>query len=258
MALYDSIGVGYATYRRADPRLVARLAAELPPEARAIAEIGAGTGNYARAFAERGLAVEAIEPSAVMRAQAQAHPRVRWHDATAELLPLAAGGVDAVVAVLSFHHYRDPAAALREMDRVAGAGPIALLTYDPRGIPPLWLADYWPGIWRAAHAGFPAVADLARGIAEATGRGVAWADCPIPRDCVDLFAGAAWADPGRYLDAEVRRGMSAFARADPAEVAAGLDRLRDDLATGRWRETYARLADLDELHVGYRIVVARR
>ncbi|MCE2987958.1 MAG: hypothetical protein LW830_08895, partial [Phenylobacterium sp.] len=60
-ALYDSIGAGYETLRRPDPRIASRLHAALGP-ARTVLNVGAGTGNYEPA--ER--AVLAVEPSARM------------------------------------------------------------------------------------------------------------------------------------------------------------------------------------------------
>ena len=51
---------------------------DLPADA-SIADIGAGTGNYANALAAAGYRVQAIEPSATMRAQATARSvETRW------------------------------------------------------------------------------------------------------------------------------------------------------------------------------------
>ena len=53
---YDTIGKDYNQNRRADGRLVDRIAGLLDlPAGAVIADIGAGTGNYAAALADRGL-----------------------------------------------------------------------------------------------------------------------------------------------------------------------------------------------------------
>ncbi len=70
-----------------------------------IADVGAGTGISARLFAERGARVIAIEPNAQMRAAAEAHPRVTWHDGTAERTGLENASVDAVLACQAFHWF---------------------------------------------------------------------------------------------------------------------------------------------------------
>ena len=77
MALYDVIGRDYNAHRAADPRIVDSLVRllDLTPGAM-LADIGAGTGNYANALAERSFAVIAVEPSSEMRGPAPAHDRI--------------------------------------------------------------------------------------------------------------------------------------------------------------------------------------
>ena len=61
---YDTIGRGYASRRRTDPRIAARLWAALG-DARSVVNVGAGSGSYEPP--DRW--VVAVEPSAVMLAQ---------------------------------------------------------------------------------------------------------------------------------------------------------------------------------------------
>ncbi len=84
------------------------------------------------------------------------------------------------------------------------------------------------------------------------------APIPIPHDCADGFLGAFWARPEAYLDPAVRAGMSTLAAADPKVVATGLARLAADLDSGEWDARFGRLRGLDELDLGYRLVVATR
>src|SRR5262245_25113579 len=86
---YDRIGLGYAKHRHADPRLVDAIIRLLDlPKGSAIADVGAGSGNYGRALADRGFTVKAVEPSKVMREQAAVHAGVEWLPGVAESLPL--------------------------------------------------------------------------------------------------------------------------------------------------------------------------
>ena len=76
--------------------------------------VGAGTGSYEPSDRE----VTAVEPSAVMRAQRPAGA-ARCVAATAESLPFEDESFDAAMAFATVHHWQDPIAGLREMQRVA-------------------------------------------------------------------------------------------------------------------------------------------
>ncbi len=66
--VYNIIGKGYTKYRQADTRIVDLLHSLLNlPSRSIIAAIGAGTGNYSLALANKGYIVKVIEPSEVMR-----------------------------------------------------------------------------------------------------------------------------------------------------------------------------------------------
>jgi hypothetical protein len=77
----------------------------------------------------------------------------------------------------------------------------------------------------------------------------------VPRDCQDGFLGAYWRRPERYLDPAVRAGMSGFARLDQRAVNRGIERLRADLGSGAWAERHRGLLALDEIDLGYRLLV---
>ena len=79
---------------------------------------------------------------------------------------------------------------------------------------------------------------------------------PVPADCADGFFGAYWKRPEAYLDPAVRGAISALALLDGDTVRPAMERLRGDLASGRWRERYPDLAGRSELDLGYRLVVA--
>jgi SAM-dependent methyltransferase len=68
MPVYDSIGQSYSKFRVPDPRIVDSVVNLLRLEPGSlVADIGAGTGNYSRAIADRGFFLYAVEPSSVMR-----------------------------------------------------------------------------------------------------------------------------------------------------------------------------------------------
>src|SRR5665213_205209 len=143
MPLYDVIGQGYAKTRPADDRIVSALVAALAlPSGSTVLDVGAGTGKYSRALAERGFSILAIEPSEVMRAQSTPHKRVRWVAAAAEQIPLPDESADGAFVVLALHHFSDRACAVREMIRIIGQGPLVIFTFEPSVLRRFWLADY--------------------------------------------------------------------------------------------------------------------
>ncbi len=254
-ALYDSIGIGYAKHRCAEPRIVEKIIELLGLDAGAtLAEIGAGTGNYSRALADEGFHVKTVEPSAAMRAQAIPHDRVAWNVGVAEQLPLGDDSVDGIVCVLAVHHFTSRAAAFREMTRVCPHGPIVVFTHDIECAVDPWFAHYFPRLWSDATAACPSTQELIDTFA-AAGRTARSLPFEVPHDIRDAFMASGWRRPEMYLDPDIRRGISGFALSDQSEIDAGLRRLAADIADGTWHMKYADLLARESVDWGYRFVV---
>ena len=244
-AVYDRIGVGYPRTRRADPRIAARIDAAIG-EARRVVNVGAGTGNYEPV----GRDVVAVEPARAMLDQrpAGASPSVR---AVAEALPFAADSFDTALAILTVHHWRDLAAGLAELRRVA-ARQVAFV-FDTAMTDGLWLTnDYFPEILDLdSERSAPSLATLAEHLDVRRIEVV-----PVPADCVDGFGGCYWNRPEAYLDPTVRAGMSSFAKLDDEVEAQGVARLQAALDSGAWDARHGNLRALAEYDVGYRLIIA--
>jgi SAM-dependent methyltransferase len=240
--LYDAIGATYTVTRRTEPRIAEQLWTALG-DARTVLNVGAGTGSYE----PPGLDVTAVEPSAVMRAQrpAGAAPCV---DATAESLPFEDQSFDAAMAFATIDHWQDPIAGLREMRRVARR--MVVFTCDASDADLFWLnRDYLPefvGLW----ADRPSLTELAGAIGART------EPVLVPWDCADGFYHAFWRRPKAYLDEQVRRGMSIWARVGPNAEQRAVHSLRDDLASGRWAARNRDLSGLDAAELGLRLLIA--
>ena len=246
--LYDAIGRRYTATRRTDPRIAEAIWRALG-DARTVVNVGAGTSSYEPPDRE----VVAVEPSEAMIAQRPpgAAPCVR---ATAEGLPFEDASFDAAMAVLSDHHWRDRLRGLGELRRVARR--VVLFNADPAQAKRFWLTtEYLPGFCDLIPEPYRVAgywkAELARELGELHTLPV-----PIPHDCQDGFYGAFWQRPAAYLDPRVRAGISVFAHLDAKEVERGLAGLRADLRTGAWEARHASLLTLDELDLGYRVVIA--
>jgi SAM-dependent methyltransferase len=238
---YDTIGRGYAAYRRPDPRIAEQVWSAIGAADR-IVNVGAGTGSYEAPDRS----IVAVEPSEVMVRQRgpTTAPVVR---AAAEALPFADGTFDVAMAMMTVHHWADMGAGLAELRRVSSRQVI--FTFDPDMHDALWVfRDYV-----TASLGFAQEAPLDA----VTG---ALGPCrveivPTPADCTDGFASAYWRRPEQYLSPSVRASISAFARLDATDVEPGVARLEDDLATGAWHERYADLLHLDAIDAGLRLVI---
>ena len=240
--LYDTIGATYAVTRQTEPRIAAQVWAALG-DARTVLNVGAGTGSYEPPDRD----VTAVEPSAVMRAQrpAGAAPCLAG---TAESLPFGDQSFDAAMAFATIDHWQDPIAGLREMRRVARR--VVVLTCDASDPDRFWLnRDYLPE-HHDLLAGRPSLTELARAIAART------EPVPIPWDCADGFYEAYWRLPEAYLDENVRRGMSVWARVGPAAEQRAVRNLCNDLASGRWAERNRDLVDLDAAELDTRLLIA--
>lgn len=242
--IYDRIGVGYSSVRRPDPRIAARIHAALGNAGRVL-NVGAGAGSYEPS--DRALV--ALEPSPEMIAQRPpgAAPTVRG---VAGALPFADATFGAATALLTVHHWPEPAAGLRELRRVT-RGPIVVFTFDVQVHGEQWLvSDYLPEMLDL-DAGTPTPEEIA-----------GWLDggavdvLPVPNDCIDGFCHAWWRRPEAYLRAEVRAGISGIARLPDDVVGPAMTRLAGDLASGDWHRRHADLLDRTEIDAGYRLVVS--
>jgi SAM-dependent methyltransferase len=240
-AAYDRIGATYSTTRRPDPRVRAAIWSALGGAATVI-NVGAGTGSY-----EPPDTVLAVEPSQVMIDQRPpgAAPAVA---AGAEHLPLPDGSADAAMALLTVHHWSDVAAGIAELRRVARR--IVILTWDQRVTERFWLSrEYLPQL-----SSYDARAVTIDTLLDLLGGGEV-RPLPVPHDCSDGFLGAFWRRPQAYLDPKVRAGISTMAALEPT-LGPGLERLRADLESGEWARCHADLQLLDELDLGYRLLIS--
>jgi SAM-dependent methyltransferase len=246
--VYDRIGVGYQRARRADPRIASAILAAIGDAARVV-NVGAGTGNYEPPGRELLIAVEPAREMLRQRAL-DAAPAVQ---AVAESLPFPDAAFDLALAVLTVHHWRDRAAGLAEMRRVADRQVVYV--FDTSMTDSFWLVtDYFPEILElSSERAAPSLLMLAEHLDVRRIETV-----PVPADCTDGFGGCYWNRPEAYLDPVVRAGMSSFAQLDPAIEARGVESLRAALETGAWDDRHGDLRTQPQHDLGYRLVIAGR
>lgn len=241
--LYDTIGEGYASARQADAEFERQIHDCLGP-GRRVLNVGAGTGNYEPLDRD----VVALEPSMAMLAQrTNGVPAVQG---VAERLPFADDSFDVAMGVLTVHHWPDRTAGLREARRVAKRQ--VFIVYDLSITAGFWFHEFWPTV---ATAGW----EIDAPTPEELGRTLDVIDVRpwlVSSTCTDGVTGAYWNRPERYLDPNVQRSMSTFARLDPDERAEGNERLRVALDDGSWDERFGHLRADTHHDIGYRLVIA--
>jgi SAM-dependent methyltransferase len=113
----------------------------LPPTARRVLDVGAGTGKLTRLLVARGLDVVAVEPTDGMRAElTRVLPGTRALAGSAEQIPLADGAVDAVLFAQAWH-WADPVRAVPEVARVLSPGGTLGLVWNERDERVGWVAE---------------------------------------------------------------------------------------------------------------------
>lgn len=244
--VYDRVGLGYARFRRPDPRIADRLTSALG-DARTVVNVGAGTGSYE----PLDRVVLAVEPSEVMVKQ-RPLGAARCIRAAAERLPFVDQSFDAAMGILTIHHWSDPVAGLRELGRVAER--VIVFAYEPAVHRAFWLwQEYFPAAGSVAAASELPIAQVADILDADRVEPVL-----VPHDCSDGFGPAYWRRPAAYLDASVRRCISGLALLPAADLEPGLKRLRQDLNTGAWQTRHRDLTNLDAIDAGLRLVVRDR
>jgi SAM-dependent methyltransferase len=244
-ARYDSIGIGYARVRQPDVRIARQIHAALG-SARRVLNVGAGAGSYE----PTDRAVVAVEPSRRMIEQRPPDASRHVVRAFAGDLPFRDDAFDAAMALLTVHHWPDAAAGLTELRRVT-AGPIVVLTFDYAVHASQWLVtDYLPSMLEF-DSGCPSPSEIAGLLG-----GGEVSVVPVPADCSDGFCHAWWKRPDAYLDPAARAGISGIARLPANVVDAGMARLAEDLASGRWHDKHADLLTRSEIDAGYRLVLS--
>jgi len=256
MTLYNTIGQRYNNTRKPDFRIVDQLIEliDLPANS-TVADIGAGTGNYSNAIASSDYQVIAIEPSTIMQEQKVFHPKVAWLTASAEKIPLADNAVDGAVVMLALHHFQNIAEGIKEINRIVNGGKIIIFAFEQSRIPDFWLTEYFPYLIRDTLQTFPSTKEIASLITDITQKTVKIIPFLLPPDLSDRFAASGWCKPEIYLDAEVRNGISSFAKMPQTELQMGLEKLTREIDNGAWFEKYGHLQLMEEYDAGYRIMV---
>jgi SAM-dependent methyltransferase len=245
--VYETIGTTYTSTRQEEPVVAAAIAAALGPAAVAgtVVNVGAGTGSYE----PTGPVVVAVEPSPTMVAQRRGRTS-RVVRAVAEALPFGDATFDAGMALLTVHHWGDPAAGLRELGRVSRRQVV--LFFEPLRTHDFWALAYFPeALDLPTERRAPGEEVLRSALDVRDVRPVL-----VPLECRDGFGVAFYGRPEAYLDPAVQAGMSWLALLPDDARRRGTERLRADLASGAWDRRHGHLRTQPTYDGGYRLAIA--
>jgi ubiquinone/menaquinone biosynthesis C-methylase UbiE len=227
---YSNQARTYDETRAASPSVLGPLREALAgAPGRRLADIGGGTGNYARALRDEGWDPVVVDREPAMLAQAAAKG-LETIAGDAQRLPLADESVDAAMLVSMLHHVEDPSAALAEARRILRpGGRLALMAFTREDVAASWLTDYFPSTSAWMFESHPTLDELRALLPGARRIEVAF------RDLDDGSLAALSAFPEHLVEPSWHRQTSFFerlARDHPAELEAGLARVRAELAAG--------------------------
>ncbi len=166
---YDAVAASFEQGRGMAPADIAAwretLAPYLSPDPVRVADVGAGTGVFAWAFAHWFDArVLALEPSAGMLAEAmryRRHPAIAYVAGRAERLPLRDATCDAAWLSTVIHHIDDLPACASELRRVLRpSAPLLIRSAFPGRSGHLEIVRWFPGAERII-ATFPSIDETA-------------------------------------------------------------------------------------------------
>jgi ubiquinone/menaquinone biosynthesis C-methylase UbiE len=256
MADYDKIGINYSRTRKADLRIFNQIYELLDnPKDKKILDFGAGTGNYANLLAEHSNNNVALEPSVEMISQAEVNSQVRWINGSAEKIDLDNNLIDCTICILSIHHFSDLIKSIGEIYRtLKSCGTLLIFTLLPEEQDFFWLQDYFPELFEVDKEKFPGIDRLNETTAKA---GLHLTDVvkhKLYHTSDDNFLAANWRNPEKYLDKEIRNGISTFGLLSEPIIKTGVEKLQNDLMTGTWNLKYKEILQQDYFDAGYSLL----
>jgi SAM-dependent methyltransferase len=227
---YTAQAKTYDGTRAASQTILAALRAALAgaPGPR-LADIGGGTGNYALALQREGWQPVVIDRSPEMLDHASSKG-LETMTADAQCLPIPDQSFDAAMLVSMLHHVADPAAAIREAQRILrNAGQLAVMAYTLEDIQDLWLLAYFPSTRTWMSETHIPLTELLALLPGAERHEIVFTDLQ------DASLAALASAPEKILDPRWRTQTSYFerlARDHPDELDAGLERLTREVKAG--------------------------
>lgn len=242
--IYDEIGQGYDTTRKADPIILSQLNSllDLIAENKYL-DVACGTGNYTSEICKFGGDWHAFDQSDVMLYEAiKKSTLVKWSKSDVDRTDFQSNYFDGIMCSLAIHHFPNLSSAFKELSRILKpSGKIVLFTATPEQMNSYWLSEYFPKMMKNSCIQMPSI----EAIKNATEpHGLVLKDTIpffIKPELKDFFLYSGKQKPEIYLSKSVRDGISSFRNlCSSIELEHGLLRLQSDINSGVIQETIKR------------------
>ena len=234
--IYDKIGSGYDTTRKADPYILSQLNQFLEiKEHHNYLDVACGTGNYTSEMARFGGHWSAFDQSEIMLSEAKQKSKVvQWSKYDVENTSFESSYFDGAICSLAIHHFPDLSKAFNEISRVLKpSAHMVLFTATPEQMYGYWLNEYFPNMMRASCEHMPTLTAIENAI---NPHGLTIESTHpffITPELLDFFLYSGKQRPDIYLQQHVRDGISSFRNlCSNKELETGLSKLQNDIATG--------------------------
>ncbi len=237
--LYDQIGLGYDTTRKADPEITRRLRYHLQiPNQSKVLDIACGTGNYTIALEKTGLDMYGLDISREMVKRANdKSDKVHWVLGGVGDLPYENHSFNGAICTLAIHHFDNLAASFQEVYRVLDKGRFVIFTSAPEQMNRYWLKEYFPVAIEKSASQMPALKEVTKTLSNVGFHIIGHETFLNQPDLSDFFLYSGKYEPRMYLDEKVRAGISTFAAiATQEEIEEGCQRLKEDIDSNKIEE----------------------
>ncbi len=235
--LYDSIGQGYDTTRKADPAIAYLIYKQLNcQKGDKILDLACGSGNYTLAMQEQELDVTGVDISFEMLGQAERKNHdIQWVQADVTKLPFKEASFKGAICTMATHHMHDLEKSFLEAKRVLRSGAnLILFTTTVKQMHGYWLWEYFPEVMERATSDFEKMGSQQELLEKVGFCAVSSTPYFVGKATEDLFLYAGKERPELYLDSKVRAGIGAFAKPGLEDsILEGSLKLRTDINSGR-------------------------
>jgi ubiquinone/menaquinone biosynthesis C-methylase UbiE len=239
MNVYDKIGIGYDTTRKADPQICQTLYEMLHVKDGDIVDIGCGTGNYTVALHGNGFRMTGIDISEQMLNEARRKSsRITWVKANVAEMPLSSHTFQGATCILAIHHFSNLLEAFQEIYRVLEKGKqFVIFTSSPLQMENYWLNSYFPNMMKESINKMPSIDIVYKTLMRAGFSSFEMKAFSIDESLQDFFLYSGKFNPQIYLSDHVQKGISSFANlSTKEEVKRGCSLLEKDLNAGLFLE----------------------
>lgn len=199
--LYDDIGNGYDTNRKADPEIARRIFHHLQMKSGLVLDVACGTGNYSIALEKMGLNIWGVDISNEMIEVARSKAdSINWIQSDVMGMPYNDQQFDGATCILAIHHFPSLEQSFKEIYRVLKSGSrFVIFTSLPEQMRNYWLNSYFPEIMKRSSEQMPGLIELKQSLKNAGFKIIGMESFIVEPNLQDFFLYSGKYQPEIYL-----------------------------------------------------------